>query len=159
MNKRKLGKRLHLTVVYGGKHESSPGSDGDMIYEQSLIFTMRRMHAKGSDRPKGYYHDGLAYDSNVVIRWLWTKKLGHFAPEVRFAPRDTAIKCFGRIAPVLKERGRHCTPDQLVEDLQCMIVESVDDVLDDQGYGSYDDFRPIKVIGEPAMLTLARAAL
>jgi hypothetical protein len=158
MANRKLGKRPHLTVCWYERRETSASSysDGGPIYKERLCFRYRFIHKKGSNRPKGYYHDGFGgYEDTVEVTWAWTEKLGHYACEIHARPSRLGTKAALKILPVMEKIGRSAlTPEKLCEALEVMIVESVEDEGE-----AYYDYRPVRIVGEPAMLTLARAAL
>jgi len=157
MNKLKLGKRPQLTVCWYGRdgQTPTPGYDGgDPIYTERLCFRYRYPHLKGSKHPKGFYHDGYGTDDTVEVRYLWTVTHNYFAPEITFRPGRLGIKAVAKITKALEKLGRDPEPEALCEELQAMIVESVPDEN-----GSYNDFRPVRIPGEPAMVTIARAAL
>lgn len=158
MGDRKLSKRLYLTVVWQDRHSSrpTPGYDGGSpIYTEYLHFRLRWMHRKGSNRPKGYYHDTFCHDGTVTVRWLWTEEHKHFAPEVTFSPTEDSLRIVRKLTKVMEKIGkRNLEPETLCEALEAMIVESVENEA-----GAYDDYRPVRLVGEPAMVTLARAAL
>ena len=163
MNKRKLSRRLHMTVVWneGERSDPTPGLNGaSPIYSENQHFRLRRKHLKGSNRPMGFYHDTFDYEATVTVRWLWTVEHEHFAPEVSFRPCSLGLQAVQKIATAMAKIGKHkLTPENLCEELGAMIVESVPDEIDDRGEGRYDDYRPFRLVGEPAMVTLARAAL
>jgi hypothetical protein len=157
MNKLKLGKRPHLTVCWYGRdgQTPTPGYDGGSpIYTERLCFRYRFPHKKGSRYPVGYYHDGYGNDDTVEVRWLWTVEHEFFAPEVTFRPGRLGLKAVAKIAKALEKLGRDSQPEALCEALQAMLVEQVEVA------GHFrDDYRSVRLPGEPAMVTIARAAL
>jgi hypothetical protein len=157
---KKLSKRLYLTVTQSGKCGPTRGFRSD-IYTVHQDFALRLMHRKGSSRPAGYYHDGFgSYDAKVEVTWQWTDDLGYYAPEISFRPSARALKIVNKIAKALHEirNKRDVNPDDLTEMLKATVVEYCED--NNRGDPElYDDYRPIRVPGECAMATLARAAL
>ena len=154
MTDRKLSKRLYLTLVQSEKRDPTPSyDDGSPIFSLYQHFRLRYMHVKGSNRPRGYYHDATA-DASVTIRWLWTEDHDFFAPDVSFSPRPIAHKVVRRLIAAMDKIGGKLTPENLCEELQAMIVEEVPNES-----GCYDDYRPVRIPGEPFMLTIARAVL
>jgi hypothetical protein len=153
MTERKVGKRPHLTVCWYERQETASMDGG--LYVERLCFRYRYLHLKGSNRPRGYYHDSYDRKATVEVAWLWTEKLGHFRMEVTFEPSRLSIKASEKIATaVAKLNYRDITPEQLCEALEVMIVESVPN-----DGAAYDDYVSVRQVGEPAMVTLARAAL
>lgn len=155
MADRKLSKRLHLTVTWQDREGTRPTpayDGGSPIYSEYLHFKLRRMHLRGSNRPRGYYHDAY-YHNAVNIRWLWTEDHGYFAPEITFNPSPRSLKIAKMIIKAL-EKIERAKPEELCEALGAMIVERVENEP-----GMYEDYRPVRLVGEPAMATIARAAL
>lgn len=154
MSERNLTKAVFMTVVESDKCEPTQGVRSQ-IYTVWQYFTPRHKHRKGSNRPAGYFHTGIgSFDAQVTVRWLWTEENGFFAPEITFRPsgRRTANQVAKALAKVERKDGG---PENLSEALGATVVEYVND----NAPGCYDDYRPIRVPGEPAMVTLARAAL
>jgi hypothetical protein len=155
MNEQKLSKRQYMTVVESEKCDPTRG-DRDPIYSVFQYFRLRFKHLKGSNRPAGYYHDSSgSYDATVNVRWLYTESNRYFAPEITFRPTEKGIKTAHKVGQAIHTLGyREETPEGLVEALKASVVEYMDDNKD----GCWDDYRPLRVWGENAMETLARAA-
>lgn len=154
MTERKLTKAVFMTVVESDKCEPTQGVRSQ-IYTVWQYFTPRHKHRKGSNRPAGYFHTGFgSLDATVTVRWLWTEDNGFFAPEITFRPsgRRTANQVAKALVKVERKDGG---PDNLSEAMEATVVQ----YIDDNAPGCYDDYRPIRVPGEPAMVTLARAVL
>lgn len=152
----KLSKRQHMIVQQSGKvkpERPSFGSD-EPVHTLHQHFRFGRKHQKGSTRPVGYFHTGGNYEETVHVKWLWTEKLEFFAPEVTFRPRG--VKVAIKVAKALDAFGyRQGNPDSLSEALKATVVE----YMNDNAPGCWDDWRPLRVPGENAMMTIARAAL
>jgi hypothetical protein len=156
---RKLTKRTHITCVQSddkcfqqhGYNGSSP------IFTYHQWFALRWKHKKGSNRPEGWFHSPYG-DIKVEIRWLWTEEHEYFAPEISFRPHRLSNKLVPKVAEALDNLGRHeSSPDGLIEALGATVVQYADD--NGKNGDCYDDYRPLRVPGEPAMVTLARYAL
>ena len=149
----KLNRRPDLTVCWHERRETESIDGG--LYVEVLSFRFRYMHKRGSNRPKGYYHDGFGHEDTVTVRWLWTERLEHFACEITYYPTALGIKANRKIGDALLKIGRRASsPELLCETLEVLIVEDVPNEGD-----AYDDYRPVRIVGEPCMVTLARAAL
>jgi hypothetical protein len=145
-----------MTVIQGEKGDPSPSYDGGSIYRLHQYFRLRLRHLKGSNRPAGYFHNCYGSDAAVTVRWLWTEDNGFFAPEITFRPSSLGVKTATKVGEALRSFGWHeASPDKLVELLSATVVE----YIDDQKEGCWDDYRPLYIPGEPAMVTIARAAL
>lgn len=148
----KLTKRHYLTVVQSEKRESSQGANGP-IYTVYQYFVNRAKHKKGSTRPAGWLH-GAEYEQRIEVRWLYTERHDFFAPEITFRPTRPGIWLAGRIGKELfRLEYDNTNPETLLESLGAIVVEYVDDRKDD----CWNDYRVLRIPGEPAMVTLARA--
>ena len=160
MNDMKLGRRCYMTVVQGEKGNPTPGYEGRIpIYTLRQYFTMRVKHKKGSTRPVGWFHNhGFSSNLTVEVRWLWTEEHQYFAPEITFRPSETGAKVAWKVSQALVSMRRtsedETQPDALADLLGAVTVEYVDDNKE----GCWDDYRPLRVPGEPAMMTIARYA-
>jgi len=162
-DKRKLSKRRYMTVVQGEKGSPTPGyNGGSSIYHMHQCFTLRLKHLKGSNRPAGHFHDGYSSrDGSVEIRWLWTEEHGFFAPEMTVRPTELGLKVVAKVGKALRSIPMHGydddkedRPTQLIDLLEATVVQ----YMDDNKEGCWDDYRPLRIPGEPAMVTLARYA-
>ena len=158
MNKRKTSKRRYMTVVQGEKGDPTPGyGGGGSIYRLSQYFTLRFKHLKGSNRPQGWFHQGYASDTSVEVRWLWNEAHQFFAPEIQFRPSKLGTKTAVLIAGALQsiQSAELEGPDLLADTLGAVVV----DYLEDNKEGCWNDYQPLRIPGEPAMVTIARHAL
>ena len=158
MTERKTTKRRYMTVVQGVKGDPTPGYNGSSsIYKLSQYFTMRFRHRKGSNRPEGWFHQGYSSDTSVEVMWLWTEEHEFFAPKIEFRPTKLGTKTAVLIAGALQSiRNAELEgPELLADTLKAAVVEYVDDRKE----GCWDDYRPLRIPGEPAMVTIARHAL
>jgi hypothetical protein len=149
---RKLSKSMKLTVVSGQKGQSSRGQDGD-IFTERQYFRLMHQHRAGSNRPKGFFHKGFISE-DVEIRWLWTEKLGYFAPELSYQVTRTTFSMAKTIGTVLLDMNEKLGPAGLIEKVQASVVEYIDDNKD----GCWNDYRPIACPGDTEMMIIARAA-
>lgn len=149
MTDRKIGKRLHMTVIQSDKGLTREGGD---IWQMHQHFQLRRKHLRGSNRPAGWFH-GSVFDWTVDVRWLWTEAHDFFAPEITFRPK--AMKTVIKIAKAF-DAFDYCegSPDALCLALKAFSVLYVDDNKD----GCWDDYLLLRDYSENAMMTLARAA-
>jgi hypothetical protein len=154
VDNRKLSKRRVLTVVSGQKGQSSRGTDGD-IYTERQYFRMMHKHLKGSTRPVGHFHKGYGSDRQVEIRWLWTEKLGYFAPELSYQVSKDSIAIAKTIGEALREMNEKLGPEGLIERAQACVVEYIDDNKE----GCWDDYRCVRMPGDSEMMIIARAAM
>jgi hypothetical protein len=156
MTERKIAKRLSLTVVSGRMFVTvGAGGGREAIYEENQHFRLMHKHLRGSNRPRGFFHKSWGSDEEVGVRWLWTEKNGYFAPEITFRPSKNGVKTASVVCEALLEIPRDSeTPEGLIEKLRATVVE----YIDDQKEGCWDDYRVVRVPGEPAMMTIARAA-
>jgi hypothetical protein len=155
-DERKISKARVLTVVSGQRYVSSRGSDGD-IYEANQHFRLMHKHLKGSNRPRGFLHKGWGSDRDVSVRWLWTEKLGYFAPEISFRPSKESLRVASMVSDALLEivNTDKEDPEKLIERLGAFVVEYVSD----QKEGCWDDYRVIRAPGDSEMMVIARAAI
>lgn len=149
---RKLAKRPTLTVVSGQKGRSSSGYDGD-IYTERQYFRMMHAHRKGSNRPAGFMHKGYGC-GEVEVRWLWTEKLGYFAPELSYQVSRPTVSIAQTLHKVLLEMNEKLGPDGLIEQTKAYVVEYVDDNKE----GCWDDYRVVRAPNDTEMMVIARAA-
>jgi hypothetical protein len=153
-DKRKLGKRKYMTVVQSEKGVSCQGSEGP-IYQLHQYFALRFKHLKGSNRPTGWYHNAnWGHDSQVEVRWLWTERNGFFGSEISFRPTEAGLKIAVKVGKALRGLNYKAGPEDLMEALGAALVEYISDNKE----GCWDDYRPLQVPGEAAMLTIARYA-
>jgi len=157
MAERKTTKRRYMTVVQGEKGNPTPGYNSGSIYSLHQYFTVRYRHRKGSNRPEGWFHQGYSSDTTVEVTWLWTEEHEFFAPKVEFRPTELGMKTAMKVATALRSiRSAELEgPDLLADTLGAVVVEYVDDNKE----GCWDDYRPLRIPGEPAMVTIARHAL
>lgn len=154
---RKLTKRTHLVVVQSdAPYYASPGYSGGPIYYFHQYFYLMWKHRKGSNRPEGYFHAPYG-DIKVEVKWLWTEEHEYFAPEIMFRPSKLSNKLVPKVGEALEGLSRQDKgPEGLIEALQATVVEYVDNNGEDGD--CYDDYRPLRIPGENAMMTIARYA-
>ena len=156
MPKRKLTKRTHLVCLMGERYEGRYNEYGGTgkIHVQHQSFCLMWKHKKRSTRPEGWFHAPYG-DIKVEVNWSWTERLGYYAPKIEFMSNTYANKIVLKVAEALKEVGHRGSPEDLVEKLGATIVEYAQD--NNRGHEElYDDYRPLKVPGECAMMTIAR---
>lgn len=154
---RKTSKRQYITTTIGDRYEQGNAYNSEFkLYEIHQSFTLRVKHLKGSNRPEGWYHYN-PMDGGVEVRWLYTDKLGYFAPEISFKPSSSSLKIVLKIGKAIQDikHDHDVSPDILADKLVASVVESVNDNKE----GTYEDYRPLRIQGEPAMMTIARHAL
>ena len=150
---RKLAKRPTLTVVCGQKGQTSRGTDGD-IFTERQYFRMMHAHRKGSNRPVGFMHKGFGCEE-VEVRWLWTEKLGYFAPELSYQVKRDTLKIAETLHKVLLEMNEKLGPEGLIEHAKATVVE----YIDDRKENCWDDYRVVRAPGDCEMMVIARAAV
>ena len=157
MSERKLTKRTHMTCSQSNEKYETRWSTVDgvgRIYNFHQSFALMWKHRKGSNRPEGWFHSPYG-DINVEVTWCWVEKLGWYAPNVSFRPHRLSTKIVATVSKALEGLRYDGTPDMLIEALQATTVT----FADDNGKGDcYDDYRPLCIPGEPAMVTIARYA-
>ena len=160
MGKRKLTKRLHLVVSQSeSKYEAhwSRVEGVGQVYCFHQYFALMWKHRNGSTRPEGWFHSPYG-DIRVDVTWSWEERLGWYAPKIELRPHRLSAKIVAKVTEALQGHLRDDGPDGLIERLGATVVTfAADNNRGDEEL--YDDYRPLRVPGEPAMVTLARYAL
>lgn len=157
MPERKLSKRQHVILTESPREQTAWDQDNNKpIYTEWQHFRLGYKHGKRSDQPVGWFQSSN-FGGTLNVRWLWTESNGHFAPEFTLnGDNPQAITLAAKVGRALceLERSRKTssrkTPEALVEALKATVVEYVE--------GAWATYKPLRVPGENAMLTLARAA-
>jgi hypothetical protein len=109
---------------------------------------------KGDPSPS--YDGGSIYRLHQYFRLRLRHLKGSNRPAGYFHNCYGGVKTATKVGEALRSFGWHeASPDKLVELLSATVVE----YIDDQKEGCWDDYRPLYIPGEPAMVTIARAAL